>query len=74
MKYQTDVQDFFFQAIERNAKKLGIKCGSNDGWIVAKRLMATALLPVHKIDEAVASVERFAQTSRCRAKSERLIV
>ncbi|XP_039299916.1 uncharacterized protein LOC120355520 isoform X2 [Nilaparvata lugens] len=62
----------FAQAIERNAKKMGITC-RGDGWIVAKRLMATALLPYHRIEEAVNLIEGFAHSCNEPAPAMKLL-
>ncbi|XP_039277249.1 uncharacterized protein LOC111044905 isoform X2 [Nilaparvata lugens] len=67
----------FTQAIERNARKIGIRKPpmneDDDGWRVAKQLMATALLPAGKVEEAVGVIEGFAENYIDSAKPKKLI-
>ncbi|XP_039298438.1 uncharacterized protein LOC111062264 [Nilaparvata lugens] len=49
----------FSQAIDRQSRKLGITHGEEGGCNVAKRLMATALLPHEVIPQAVQVIEQL---------------
>ncbi|XP_039300138.1 uncharacterized protein LOC111057565 [Nilaparvata lugens] len=56
----------YTQSIQRKAKKIGIRPGDNDEWSMAKQLMAIALLPPSRAQEATDVLSLIYHTEKSR--------